>query len=87
MQRGTDPTTNKPGLYASRTVVPSTVFPGIPARVVNTLSQPVILKTGTRVANLCPVEVVGANTPCSPRENGDVSLGVTDEQVRPLLSA
>ena len=62
----TEPTHVTDGVYASRTVVPDDRFDDIPVRVMNVKPEPMIVRAGTSVASLQPVEVLG------PIQAGDV---------------
>ena len=57
---GSESGSMRPGLHVSRAIVPSNRLTDIPVRVMNVRSEPMFIKSGTAVANLHPVMVVGS---------------------------
>ena len=71
---GTESGSMRPGLHVSRAIVPSNRLTDIPVRVMNVRSEPMFIKSGTTVANLHPVTIVGSvpeNVPASRQETVD----------------
>ena len=56
----TEPTRVTDGVYVSRTVVPDNRFDDIPVRVMNVKPEAMVVRAGTNIANLQPVEVLGS---------------------------
>jgi len=86
---GTQPTSVGPGVHVSRTLLPAATFSNIPVRVMNVLSQPVTLKSGSRVATVRPVDIVNekgivaqTSTPCaSMAEHVERLVGKVDSSL------
>ena len=56
---GTELSRVKDGLHVSRTVTPRNLWSNVPVRIMNVNEQPVALKSGTHIADLSQVEVLG----------------------------
>ena len=59
---GTEPNVVDTGIHVSRTLLPCNQWSDLPVRVMNVSSQPAILKSGTVLAKLQPLEIVNENT-------------------------
>jgi len=73
---GTELTTVAPGVHVSRTLIPTDRLCDVPVRIVNVLSELVLLTAGTTVAELQPVTVIGsiaADSTSTKREIGTAS--------------
>ena len=71
---GTESESMRPGLHVSRAIVLSNRLINIPGRVMNVRSEPMLIKSGTAVANLHPVTVVVSvpeNVPASKHKAVD----------------
>ena len=55
---GTEPSRVRGGLHVSRTLMPHNIWSNVPIRVMNVNEQPVVLKSGTHIADLQQVEVL-----------------------------
>ena len=77
---GTEPGSMQPGLHVSRAIVSSNRLTDIPVKVMNVRSEPMFIKSGTTVANLHPVTVVG-----SKPENVPASRHKTVDRQRPKM--
>ena len=60
MYWGTELTTVVPGVHVSRTLIPTDRLCDVPVRVVNVLTEPVLLTAGTTVADVQPVTIIGS---------------------------
>jgi hypothetical protein len=55
----TEPSQLRPGVHVARTLVPQDRLNNVPIRVLNVLSEPVVVPAGTSLTELQPVQVTG----------------------------
>jgi len=71
---GTDLNYINPGLHVARTVIPENRWSDLPIRVMNVSEEPIFLRSGSTVADLHQVEIVGKDHLFSlPNHDSDIS--------------
>jgi len=75
---GTERGSVVPGVHTSRTLIPGDRLVNIPVRVMNVRPEDVVMKAGTRVADLQPVTILGKVPETGSKGPEAAALNVAD---------